>query len=305
MPHAVWVPYAERIAGVVRASSRPSVAVIASNRMTDLRDVEDVLARGAVDAVALARPFLADPAIVAKSTAGHFDRVTTCIGCNQACIDRSIFGKPVSCLVNPRAARELEFPVMPSRRILRVAVVGAGPAGLSAAVDLARRGNSVTVFEATVVARRPVRPRRVDPRQRRLCGPRPRDARRAGADGCDRRHRPRGRGAGSRGIRSRDRRHRRPAAHSRHPRHRSASRRHLRAGAPRRCAGGHRRPHRRRRHRRRHGRVPRRVGPRGRTRRGVRHGERPAGRRRLRGLVAATARRDPPTPRSGPAPRSP
>ncbi|WP_204249222.1 FAD-dependent oxidoreductase [Frondihabitans sp. PAMC 28766] len=148
VPHAVWVPYAERIAGVVRASSRPAVAVIASNRMTDLRDVEDVLARGAVDAVALARPFLADPAIVAKSTAGHFDRVTTCIGCNQACIDRSIFGKPVSCLVNPRAARELEFPVMPSRRILRVAVVGAGPAGLSAAVDLARRGNAVTVFEA-------------------------------------------------------------------------------------------------------------------------------------------------------------
>lgn len=148
VPHGVWVPLAERIAGVVRASSRPSVAVIASNRLTDLRDAEDILARGAVDAVAMARPFLADPAIVAKSTSGRFDLVTTCIGCNQACIDRSLFGKAVSCLVNPRAARELEFPLMPSRASRRVAVVGAGPAGLAAAVDLARRGNDVTVYEA-------------------------------------------------------------------------------------------------------------------------------------------------------------
>ncbi|WP_211331657.1 FAD-dependent oxidoreductase [Frondihabitans australicus] len=148
VPHGVWVPIAERLAGVVRATTRPEVAVIASNRLTDLRDVEDILSRGTVDAVALARPFLADPAIVAKSTSGRFDLVTTCIGCNQACIDRSIFGKPVSCLVNPRAARELEFPLVPSRRILRTAVVGAGPAGLSAALDLARRGNDVTVFEA-------------------------------------------------------------------------------------------------------------------------------------------------------------
>lgn len=148
VPHGVWVPIAERIAGVVRSTSRPDVPVIASNRLTDLRDVEDILGRGLVDAVALARPFLADPAIVAKSTSGRFDLVTTCIGCNQACIDRSIFGRAVSCLVNPRAARELEFPAVPSRRLLRVAVVGAGPAGLSAALDLARRGNDVTVFEA-------------------------------------------------------------------------------------------------------------------------------------------------------------
>jgi 2,4-dienoyl-CoA reductase (NADPH2) len=147
VPHGVWVPFAERLARVVRAGSRPEVAVIASNRLTDLRDVEDILARGLVDAVALARPFLADPAIVGKSTSGRFDLVTTCIGCNQACIDRSIFGQPVSCLVNPRAARELEFPLLPSQRVARVAVVGAGPAGLSAALDLARRGNDVTVFE--------------------------------------------------------------------------------------------------------------------------------------------------------------
>lgn len=148
VPHGVWLPYAERIARVVRTTSRPTVAVIASNRLTDLRDAEDVLARGHVDAVAMARPFLADPALVAKSTSGRFDLVTTCIGCNQACIDRSLFGKPVSCLVNPRAARELEFPLVRSRDARQVAVVGAGPAGLSAALDLARRGNGVTVFEA-------------------------------------------------------------------------------------------------------------------------------------------------------------
>ncbi|MCU1527978.1 MAG: 2,4-dienoyl-CoA reductase [Frondihabitans sp.] len=148
VPHGVWVPFAERLARVVRASSRPEVAVIASNRLTDLRDAEDILSRGIVDAVALARPFLADPAIIAKSTSGRFDLVTTCIGCNQACIDRSLFGEPVSCLVNPRAGRELEFPLLPSQRPVRVAVVGAGPAGLAAALDLARRGNDVTVFEA-------------------------------------------------------------------------------------------------------------------------------------------------------------
>ncbi|ROQ41420.1 2,4-dienoyl-CoA reductase (NADPH2) [Frondihabitans sp. PhB188] len=148
VPHGVWVPFARRIAGVVRASTRPDVAVIASNRLTDLRDAEDVLAGGLIDAVAMARPFLADPDIVAKSTAGDFAAVTTCIGCNQACIDRSLFGRPVSCLVNPRAARELEFPTVPSAVRRSVAVVGAGPAGLAAAVDLAKRGNPVTVFEA-------------------------------------------------------------------------------------------------------------------------------------------------------------
>ncbi|GAA4665098.1 FAD-dependent oxidoreductase [Frondihabitans cladoniiphilus] len=149
VPHGVWVPLASRLADVVRGSAHPTVAVIASNRFTDLRDAEDVLARGVIDAVAMARPFLADPEIVAKSTAGRFDLVTTCIGCNQACIDRSIFGKEVSCLVNPRAGRELDFPLVRSRIAVRVAVVGAGPAGLAAALDLARRGNDVTVFEAS------------------------------------------------------------------------------------------------------------------------------------------------------------
>ncbi|MEF2976084.1 FAD-dependent oxidoreductase [Subtercola sp. YIM 133946] len=157
VPHGAWLPYAERIAAVVRASvgggvgagaAGRHVAVIASNRMTDLRDVERVLAGGLVDAVALARPFLADPSIVARSRAGEFDAVNTCIGCNQACIDRSLVGQHVSCLVNPRAGYESVRALALTRRPVRLAVVGGGPAGLAAAVDAARRGHQVTLFEA-------------------------------------------------------------------------------------------------------------------------------------------------------------
>jgi 2,4-dienoyl-CoA reductase (NADPH2) len=144
VPHGAWLPEAERIAAAVGGA----VPVIASNRINDLRDAEGVLGRGTVDAVALARPFLADPAIVARSFAGDFGRVNSCIACNQACIDRSLVFQPVSCLVNPRAGRETVFPLdFPSARS-RIAVVGAGPAGLAAAVDLARRGQQVTLFEA-------------------------------------------------------------------------------------------------------------------------------------------------------------
>ena len=149
VPHGAWLAYAARIAGVVRASAYPDVKVIASNRMTDLRDGEAVLADGLLDAVALARPFLADPAIVNRSLAGAFDLVNTCIGCNQACLDRSIVGQPVSCLVNPRAAREVAFPARPTTDPKRVDVVGGGPAGLAAAVDAARRGHTVTLWEAS------------------------------------------------------------------------------------------------------------------------------------------------------------
>ncbi|ROS71992.1 2,4-dienoyl-CoA reductase (NADPH2) [Curtobacterium sp. PhB130] len=148
VPHGAWLSYAERIARVVRASEHPDVRVIASNRMTDLRDGEAVLADGLIDAVALARPFLADPEIVSRSLGGRFDLVNTCIGCNQACLDRSIIGQPVSCLVNPRAAREVAFPARPTAEPKRVDVVGGGPAGLAAAVDAARRGHRVTLWEA-------------------------------------------------------------------------------------------------------------------------------------------------------------
>ncbi|WIB25242.1 FAD-dependent oxidoreductase [Curtobacterium sp. MCSS17_015] len=151
VPHGAWIDQAVRIADVVRASDHPHVRVIASNRMTDLRDGEAVLADGRIDAVALARPFLADAGIVERSLAGRFDLVNTCIGCNQACLDRSVVGAPVSCLVNPRAARELLFPLRPTARPKRVDVVGGGPAGLAAAVDAARRGHDVRLWEASDV----------------------------------------------------------------------------------------------------------------------------------------------------------
>lgn len=149
VPHGVWLRYARAIRDGLRDAGL-TVPVVASNRLTDLRDAEAALVSGAADAVALARPFLADPRIVARSWAGHLDAVNTCIGCDQACIDHSLVGRPVSCLVNPRAGRELGFPLGPRDRGARrrVAVAGGGPAGLAAALDLARRGHAVTLFEA-------------------------------------------------------------------------------------------------------------------------------------------------------------
>jgi 2,4-dienoyl-CoA reductase (NADPH2) len=144
VPHGAWLGYAERI----RAAVSGRVPVIASNRITDLREAEKALERGGVDAIALARPFLADPRIIQRSFAGDFGLVNTCIGCDQACIDRSLVFEPVSCLVNPRAGRESEFPLGRDAGARRIAVVGAGPAGLAAALDLAERGQNVTVFEA-------------------------------------------------------------------------------------------------------------------------------------------------------------
>jgi 2,4-dienoyl-CoA reductase (NADPH2) len=147
VPHGAWLRYAELVSEAVKGGSGTPIPVIASNRVTDLRDAERILARGGVDAVAVARPFLADPAIVERSLAGRFDRINGCIGCDQACIDRSLTFARVSCLVNPRAGHEAAFPLALERR-RSIAVVGGGPAGLAAAVDLARRGHAVTLFEA-------------------------------------------------------------------------------------------------------------------------------------------------------------
>lgn len=152
VPHAVWLRYSEAVAAAIALPGDPTaptaVPVIASNRITDLRDVEKVLAGGAITAVALARSFLADAAIVDRSRSGRFDDVNTCIGCNQACLDRSFVKQPVSCLVNPRAATETRYPLTLTATPGRFAVVGGGPAGLVAATDLAERGHRVTLFEA-------------------------------------------------------------------------------------------------------------------------------------------------------------
>ncbi len=170
VPHGVWVDTAARIkAALVAAGSE--VPVIASNRINTVAEAERILATGAVDLISMARPFLADPRVLSTSFAGFPELVNTCIGCNEACIDRSLGSEPVSCLVNPRAGRELDFPaasvvggssavssssvvggnVVPSSSAgspLSVLVVGGGPAGMEAARALAVRGADVTLRES-------------------------------------------------------------------------------------------------------------------------------------------------------------
>jgi 2,4-dienoyl-CoA reductase (NADPH2) len=109
---------------------------------------EQVLADGDADMVSLARPFLADPEWVAKAAGGRADEINTCIACNQACLDHTFQHKVASCLVNPRAGHETELVLLPTRRARRIAVVGAGPAGLAVATTAARRGHHVELFDA-------------------------------------------------------------------------------------------------------------------------------------------------------------
>jgi 2,4-dienoyl-CoA reductase (NADPH2) len=124
------------------------IPLITTNRINTPDVAERILAQGEADMVSMARPFLADPAFVSKAAAGRAETINTCIGCNQACLDHTFSGKITSCLVNPRACHETELRVEPAGRRRRVAVVGAGPAGLAAATTAARRGHDVTLIEA-------------------------------------------------------------------------------------------------------------------------------------------------------------
>ena len=125
-----------------------SVPVITSNRINTPEIAEAVLARGDADMVSMARPFLADPEFVNKAAEGRSQDINTCIACNQACLDQIFSKQAVSCLVNPRACHETLWPVQASAQSLRIAVVGAGPAGLACATEAAGRGHQVTLFEA-------------------------------------------------------------------------------------------------------------------------------------------------------------
>ncbi|WP_347312358.1 NADPH-dependent 2,4-dienoyl-CoA reductase [Defluviimonas sp. SAOS-178_SWC] len=124
-----------------------SIPIITSNRINSPDVAEAVLAEGCADMVSMARPFLADPDFVAKAAAGRAAEIAPCIACNQACLDHTFAGKISSCLVNPRACFETEFTLDPVTTAKRVAVAGAGPAGLSAALALDGRGHRVTLFE--------------------------------------------------------------------------------------------------------------------------------------------------------------
>ena len=142
VPRNAFVWATDRIKKVV------SIPVIASNRINTPERAEAVIASGQADMVSMARPFLADADFVAKAANGASSEINTCIACNQACLDNIFSGRLATCMVNPRACHETELIIEPAASVKNIAVVGAGPSGMAAAVTLAERGHAVTLYEA-------------------------------------------------------------------------------------------------------------------------------------------------------------
>jgi len=143
VPRAAFAGVTAKLKGEVR------VPLVATNRINMPQVAEAILASGAADMVSMARPLLADPRWVAKAAAGRTDEINTCIACNQACLDHVFENKNASCLVNPRACAETQLNYTPVTHRKKLAVVGAGPAGLAFATVAAQRGHAVTLFEAS------------------------------------------------------------------------------------------------------------------------------------------------------------
>ncbi|WP_407640775.1 oxidoreductase [Aquirhabdus parva] len=142
------VPRAAFVDVTANVRKHVGIPVIASNRINMPDVAEEILASGKADMVQMARPFLADPDWVNKAATNRVDEINTCIACNQACLDHSFSNKRASCLVNPQACYETELVYIKTKRPRRIAVVGGGVAGMSAATVAASRGHAVTLFEA-------------------------------------------------------------------------------------------------------------------------------------------------------------
>ncbi|MGH8453225.1 MAG: FAD-dependent oxidoreductase, partial [Nevskiales bacterium] len=142
VPRGAFAWVTRKLMGAVK------IPLCTTNRINTPEVAEQILADGSADMISMARPFLADPDFVKKAAAGKADQINTCIACNQACLDHAFKARIASCLVNPRACHETELNYLPTAHKKRIAVVGAGPAGLAASTVLAERGHEVHLYDS-------------------------------------------------------------------------------------------------------------------------------------------------------------